>query len=473
MSNKYVHEFIPVSAGQLFTPMSFKIMAMHKTLQLLPGKLIIMFGITVLMLLSLTAYATPQIQTWQTANGAKVLFIPATEIPMLDVRITFDAGGARDNGLSGLAMLTNGLLAEGAAGKSSQQIAEDFESVGAQLENSTSRDLSLVGVRTLTESRFLTPAIQTLKQVLTQPDFPEDAFQRELNRMKVAVKAREQSPAAIAGEAFNKAIYGDHPYASPVSGSKESLQKLTLDDIRAFYKQYYVASNATVSIVGNVERWQAEEIVKTILSDLPVGKKAAALPEVKQLTEAKKIVIDFPSAQTHIFVGQPGTKRGDKDYFTLYVANHPFGGSGFSSRLVEVIREEHGLAYSVYSYFSPLRELGPFAMGMQTKTEQTQQALELLDEQLRKYIKEGPEEKELADSISNITGGFPLNIDSNGKLLEYISMIGFYNLPIDYLDHFIDNVRAVDVAMINEALKRRLHPDRMVTVVVGKQKSSE
>ncbi|MBE9567739.1 MAG: insulinase family protein [Proteobacteria bacterium] len=426
------------------------------------------------MLVSVAVYATPQIQTWQTENGARVLFVPATEIPMLDVRITFDAGGARDNGLSGLAMLTNGLLAEGAAGKTSQQIAEDFESVGAQLENSTSRDLSLVGVRSLTESRFLTPAIETLKQVLTQPDFPKDAFLRELSRMKVAVKAREQSPAAIASEAFNKAIYGDHPYASPVSGSKESLQKLTLDDIRAFYRQYYVAKNATVSIVGNVERWQAEEIVKALLSALPAGEKAAPLPEVKQLDKAKKVVIDFPSAQTHIFVGQPGTRRGDKDYFTLYVANHPFGGSGFSSRLVEVIREEHGLAYSVYSYFSPLRELGPFAMGMQTKTEQTLQALTLLNEQLRKYINEGPAEDELADSISNITGGFPLNIDSNGKLLEYISMIGFYDLPIDYLDHFIDNVRAVDVEAINEALKRRLHPDRMVMVVVGRQqKSSE
>lgn len=436
-------------------------------------KIKIISGVMSLMLISVAVNATPKIQTWQTENGAKVLFVPATEIPMLDVRIVFDAGSSRDTGLSGLAVLTNGLLAEGAAGKTSQQIAEAFESVGAQIENSSSRDISLVGVRSLTESRFLTPAIETLKQVLTQPDFPQDAFQRELNRMKVAVKARQQSPAALAGEAFNKAIFGQHPYASPVSGSKQSLQKITLEDVRAFYKQYYVAKNATVAIVGNVERWQAEEIVKALLSALPAGNRAAPLPEVKPLTQAKKIIIDYPSAQTHIFVGQPGTKRGDKDYFTLYVANHPFGGSGFSSRLVEVIREEHGLAYSVYSYFSPLRELGPFAMGMQTKTDQTQQALTLLDEQLRKYVSEGPEEDELADSISNITGGFPLNIDSNGKLLEYIAMIGFYELPIDYLDHFIDNVRAVDVAKINEALKRRLHPDTMVTVIVGKQQQDK
>ncbi len=426
-------------------------------------------GLMVLLSCSATVTATPQIQTWQTENGAKVLFVPAKEIPMLDVRIVFDAGSARDDGLSGLAVLTNGLLSEGAAGKTSQQIAEAFEAVGAEIEYDAARDMAVIGVRSLTESRYLDIAIESLTQVLTQPDFPQDAYQRELNRMKVSVKAREQSPSSLASVAFNRAVFGDHPYASPSSGTRESLDKMTLEQVRAFYKQYYVASNATVAIVGNVDRQQAEAIVNDVVSALPAGNRPSPLAAVKPLTEAKKIVIDYPSAQTHIFVGQPGVKRGDEDYFSLYVANHPFGGSGFTSRLVEVIREDNALAYSVYSYFSPLREFGPFAMGMQTKTEQTEQALTLLDQQLRKYVADGPEKDELAASVSNITGGFPLNIDSNSKLLEYIAMIGFYDLPIDYLDRFIDNINAVDVKMINDALKRRVHPDRMVTVVVGKQ----
>jgi zinc protease len=426
-------------------------------------------GLVILLCSSFSVLATPDIQTWQTENGAKVLFVPANEIPMLDVRIVFDAGSARDAGVGGLAVLTNGLLSEGAAGMTAQQIAEAFESVGAEIEYDAARDMAVVGVRSLTESRYLSVAIETLGQVLTQPDFPQGAYQRELNSMKVAVKARQQSPSAIASEAFNKAVFGDHPYATPESGTGESLEKITLEKVRAFYKRYYVASNATVAIVGNVERWQAEEIVKALVSGLPVGEKPAALPEVKMLTEASKIVIDYPSEQTHIFVGQPGIKRGDADYFSLYVANHVFGGSGFTSRLVDVIREDKGLAYSVYSYFSPLREPGAFAMGMQTKSEQTGQALELLDQQLRKFVEEGPENDELVASISNITGGFPLKIDSNRKLLGYIAMIGFYDLPIDYLDNFNANVRAVDVKLINDALRRRIHPDKMVTVVVGKQ----
>ncbi len=422
-----------------------------------------------LLLCSFTVLAAPQIQTWQTENGAKVLFVPAKEIPMLDVRIVFDAGSARDGGLSGLAVLTNGLLSEGAAGKNAQQIAEGFESVGAQISYDALRDMALVGVRTLTEPRYLSVAIDALKEVLTQPDFPEDAFQRELNRLKIAVKARQQSPAALAGVAFNAAVFGDHPYATPSSGTKQSLEKMTLQDVQAFYKQYYVASNATVAIVGNVDRKEAEAIVNQLLSALPTGAKPPALPPVKPLTEAKKIVIDYPSAQTHIFVGQPGTKRGDADYFALYVANHPFGGSGFTSRLVEVIRKDKGLAYSVYSYFSPMRQLGAFTMGMQTKTEQTQLALDLLHQELTKYVEQGPSDAELAASISNITGGFALKFDSNSKLLGYLGMIGFYDLPIDYLDHFLDNVRAVDIKMINDALQRRVFPDKMVTVVVGQQ----
>lgn len=416
-----------------------------------------------------TASATPRIQHWQTANGARVLFVSATEIPMLDVRIVFDAGSARDDGRSGLAVLTNGLLAEGAAGKSAKQVAEAFESVGAQVNYEAARDMALLGVRSLTEPRYLGAALESLRQVLVEPDFPRDAFDRELKRMKIAVKARQQSPSALASEAFNKAVFGDHPYASPASGTADSLEKLTLEDVVAFYKRYYVAKNATVVLVGNVDRPQAEQIVNSLVSSLPVGSKPSPIPEVKPLTEAKKVVIDFPSSQTHIYMGQPGIKRGDKDYFSLYVANHPFGGNGFSSRLVEVIREDRGLAYSVYSAFSPLREKGTFAMGMQTKTEQTQEALQLLDAELKKYVEEGPAEEELADSKSNITGSFPLNIDSNSKLLGYIAMIGFYDLPLDYLDRFIDNINSVTSDQIKDAMSRRLHPDRMVTVIVGKQ----
>jgi zinc protease len=412
-------------------------------------------------------HASPEIQSWTTQQGAKVLFVENNMLPMVDVRIVFDAAGSRDGALPGLAMLTNGLLAEGAAGKDAQQLAESFESVGAQFGNDSLRDMAYVGVRTLTDEQYMNTAINTLADVLVRPDFPRDAFERELARMKVALEARKQSPSDIAEEAFFKAVYAEHPYAMPVGGTDESLENITLQDIEAFYQQYYVASNAITVIVGAVDRKTAARMVDTIFDGLPAGSKPEPLPPVPDLAQAETVKIDFPSKQSHIYVGQPGMKRNDEDFFKLYVANHPFGGSGFSSRLVETIREERGLAYSVSSYFSPMRERGPFMMSLQTRADQTDEALQLLRSELDKYVASGPDKDELEDSISNITGSFPLSLDSNSKILGFLAMIAFYDLPEDFLETYIDNIQKVDRSDIREALRNRIDIDHTVTVIVG------
>jgi len=425
-----------------------------------------------LFLFSQNIWAVPEIQHWETENGARVYFLPAKDIPMVDVRIVFDAGSAHDN-KSGVALLTNGLLSEGAAGETAQKLAEKFEAVGAQFSNSSLKDMAILSVRSLREDRYLQPALKNLQNILVKPDFPKSAFDRELSRMKISLKSRKQSPSSIASEAFFKALYGSHPYALPSGGTKESLQALELKDIKTHYKKYYVAKNAVVSVVGQLTRQQAEAIVNDLMADLPSGDRAEKLPEVKPLVESKTIRIDFPSRQSHVLVGQLGTKRGDEDYFTLYLANHPFGGSGFASRLVDEVREKRGLAYSVYSYFSPMRGYGPFQLGLQTKNDQAEQALDIMNKELRRYVKEGPTADELDASVKNITGGFPLKVDSNSKLVEYLSMIGFYGLPLDHLNTFNDKIKAIDQAAIKDALKRRVHPDKLLTVIVGSQKSGK
>jgi zinc protease len=413
------------------------------------------------------AGASPDIQTWQSERGAKVLFVENRILPMVDLRIVFDAAGSRDGELPGLAKLTNGLLAEGAAGRDAQAIAESFESVGAQFGNDSLRDMAYVGVRTLSDERYLQTAVDTLADVLTRPDFPQQAFDRELARMKVALEARKQSPSDIAEEAFFEAVYRGHPYASPPGGTGNSLDSLGMADIRTFYERYYVANNAIVVIVGDLDRTAAEAIVETLFENMPAGNKPEPLAPVPELEQAVTLSIDFPSKQSHIIVGQPGMQRNDEDFFKLYVANHPFGGSGFASRLVQVVREDRGLAYSVSSYFLPMRKRGPFAMSLQTRADQAGEALSLLQAELDKYVASGPGVDELEASINNITGSFPLSLDSNSKLLGYLAMIGFYDLPLDYLDTYISKVRAVERDDIRSVLNDRLDPERMVTVIVG------
>jgi len=192
------------------------------------------------------------------------------------------------------------------------------------------------------------------------------------------------------------------------------------------------------------------------------------LPEVPPLSAAIDERVEFPSSQAHLLLAQPGIKRGDKDYFTLYVGNHVFGGSGLVSILSEQIREKRGLSYSVYSYFMPMRQPGLFQLGLQTKNVQAEEALRVLRETLAKFVEEGPSAEQLEAAKQNITGGFPLRIASNSKIVEYLAVIGFYDLPLDYLDTFTAKIEAVSAEQIRDAFQRRIDPQRMVTVQVGR-----
>ncbi|MHB1099953.1 MAG: M16 family metallopeptidase, partial [Burkholderiales bacterium] len=200
---------------------------------------------------------------------------------------------------------------------------------------------------------------------------------------------------------------------------------------------------------------------------LPSGKPIPSLPEVKLPASAETKMIPYPSSQSHILIGYPGVTRDDPDYFPLLVGNYVLGGGGFESRLLNEVREKRGLAYSVYSYFYPLERKGPFEVGLQTRKDQTREALAIVRKTLGDYIAKGPTPKEIIAAKENLVGGFPLRIDSNRKIVDYLAMIGFYHLPLTYLDDFTKNVDEVTAVQIRDAFSRRINPANMVTVVVG------
>ncbi len=407
------------------------------------------------------------IQTWQTNNATRVYYVHAPQLPMVDVRVVFDAGSARDGDKPGLASLTNLLLDNGAGKWNTNQISERFDNVGAQFGASVGRDMAQISLRSLTDKELFTPALQTMQAILQKPHFKKSEFTRERKRVLVGLRNQQESPSTIAELAFFKALYQQHPYATPRSGTEESVKRISRQDLLDFYQQYYVANNAIVVIVGAVERKQAEQIANQLTAALPKGKSASALPAVATIEKARRVQKQHPSSQTHIWVGQEGNYRGDPDYFALYVGNHILGGSGFGSRVVTEIREQRGLAYSSYTYFAPLRRKGPFLMGLQTRNDQAEQALQVLNQTLATFIKEGPTEAELVDAKKYITGCFPLRIDSNKDIMEYVAVIGFYQLPLDYLQAFNRQVEKVTREQIKDAFQRRIHPQSMVTVLVG------
>ncbi len=420
-----------------------------------------------LLFASQYAVATPEIQHWQNSHGATVYFIAAPELPMVDIRITFDAGSARDGDLPGLALMTNGLLAEGAADLDADAIAERFEDIGANFGNDVGRDSAELSLRSLSDPRWLDPALENFITVLSQPTFPEDALARERQRALIALRGQKQSPQSLIGNAFFENLYNGHGYAAPTLGYEESMSSLSQTDIQDFYQRHYVASNATIALVGNLTRKDAEKLANRLTAKLKAKNELSPIAPINYSAKSKRVHIEHPSAQTHIMVGMPSHARGEEDHFALFVGNHILGGGGFGSRITKEIRQDRGLAYSSYSYFAPMRAQGPFVMGLQTSNAQTAEALEVLNDTVSSFIEDGPTDEELAAAKRDIVNGFPLRIASNSSLIDYVSLIGFYKLSLNYLNEFTEQVNKVSTQQIREAFSKRVKLDQLLTVTVG------
>ncbi len=421
---------------------------------------------------SLAQAAPPLVQSWTSSQGAQVMYVQADDLPMLDIRVVFLAGSARDGTQPGLAQFTNALLAEGAGDWDAQTLAGRIEAEGIQLSNGADRDMAWVAVRTLTTQPALAVATDSLAQVLGRPRFAPDAITQIRQQLLVGLRYTAQSPAKVASEQLYQALYGDHPYAHPVSGTPEGLTKISRSDIQAFHRQYYVAANAVVALVGDIDRATAATLADRVLAELNTGQSAPVLPPPEPVS-AQQVRLDFPASQSHLSLGRLGVSRHDPDYFPLYVGNHILGGSSLNSLLGEAVRHQRGLSYSVYSYFRPMQVPGPFAMVAQTQNAQAEAALQVMQDVLQQFMVQGPTPAQLQDAKQYITGSFPLSVASNRKIVEYIAMMGVYDLPLDWLATLPDKVMAVSVDQIRTAFRRRIQAQQQVTVVVGGQHASE
>ncbi|MEK6707773.1 MAG: pitrilysin family protein [Pseudomonadota bacterium] len=431
-----------------------------------------MQAIRLLFILLLAAYsqlalATLPIQLWQTSAGTWVYFVESRDLPILDISVDFDAGSSSDTPeTSGRAGLTLQLLNLGAGGLSEDQIAKALADVGAELGGRFDQDRAGVLLRTLSSERERKQALDILGRVIQHPEFPEDVLERERARVITGLKEADTKPDHIASRTLRKMLYGGHPYGLRGSGEIASLELLQRKDLVDLYQSRYLAAGAVVSIMGDVSRAEAAAIAEALTKDLPQGKPDIVLPPVMApVAETRRIA--HPASQSHILLAYPGLRRDDPDFFPLVVGNYILGGGGFVSRLMQEIRQKRGLAYSVYSGFSPLRHEGPFEIGLQTKKEQSEEALRLTQRVLADFVAGGPTKKELIAAKQNIIGGFPLRLDSNKKIIDHLAMIGFYNLPLTYLDDYVKAIDKVTVAQVKEAFQRRIKPEGMVTVVVG------
>lgn len=431
------------------------------------SRVLIVFLALSSLLFSSLALAKLDIQTWHTSKGAKVLYVYAPELPMVDIEVKFDAGSARDGTQWGVASLTSSLIGTATKDLTEDEISEKFSEIGAQFATSSSRDSASLSLRTLTRSKIMIPALNTFTEVVANSRFKQTVLDRELARLKIALKQAKSKPSHLASVAMWKNLYGNHPYAHNPSGTLETVAKIGVEDLEKFYKTYYVGSNATISIVGNVDLAQAKKMAEQVTKKLVKGTVPTPLPDPKPLVEESIETIAFDSSQTHYSLSQIGIQRQHPDHVALFVGNHILGGAGFSSLLMTEVRSNRGLVYSVYSYFAPMKVAGPFIIGLSTQNSNAFKADKVVKETLKSFMEDFSDEK-LQEIKNNLVGGFPLRMDSNAKILGYISMMGFYDLPLNYLEEFPKKIEKLTKQDILTAWNKLINQDKMLTVMVGK-----
>ena len=419
-------------------------------------------AVTLLLVVG-SAFAAP-VQSWITPQGTRVYFIETHALPMIDVQISFLAGAAFDPAdKPGLAAMTAAMLDQGAGSRDEKAVAETLADIGAQLSSGAGMDSATVSLRTLSDPERRVTAVGLMVDALSQPHFDAAVFKRDQARSIAALKESLTKPQVLSQRAYMAAIYPDHPYGRLTTPA--SLSAISRSDLETFWKRHYSAARASIALVGDLTRSEAEALVQQMTTNLPVDQAAVTkgLPAPAQ-TQARTVRVDHPASQAHLLLGMPSVARDDPEQIALQVGNYTLGGGGFVSLLTKAVREDRGYAYSVYSYFDPKLVAGPFTIGLETKRSQADDALKVVDQVLKDFVSKGPTPAQLKAAQDNIAGGFALRIDSNSKLAANLNVMAFYGLPTDWLEQYPVRVRALTAEQVRDAFRKHVMPDGLVTV---------
>lgn len=416
-----------------------------------------------------TSHVLLKIEHWSTRNGIPVYFVAKNEIPIIDIGVLFHAGSAQDNNSPGIAQFTAQMLDQGSQNLNADQIANRFEAVGAHYDAGINQDMTVLNLRSLSAPQYFNPAFSTFSTLLKDATFPQTAINRVKKQILISLQQEAQIPSAIVAKTFYQNLYGLHAYASPILGNKTSIEQISKEQLLNFYHLNYVAKNAIIAIVGNATKAKAMSIAEQLSGMLAKGKKSIPLntplsPHLKNHV----IKVPYPSKQTTIFLGQIGIAVKDPDYFPMLVGNQILGGGILTSKLFNEVRNKRGLCYGINSGFKPLQVAGPFVIALQTRQDQAAKALSLTQQTLKNFLAKGPTPQELQGAKQALIGSFPSSISSNEGILAAMEKIGFYQLPLDYLDTYQQKINSVNLEQIRHAFQR-IKSEKMIVVMLGKQ----
>ncbi|MGZ3605017.1 MAG: M16 family metallopeptidase [Thermodesulfobacteriota bacterium] len=433
--------------------------------------LILIFFMLAMGLQELNLYAMPSVQRMTLSNELVLLASGEHSLPFVTIQLLVDSGSRRDpSGEEGLAYLTAKGLLHGTSKRTINQINEELDFLGASLSSSSGRDYATLTLKIL--KKDLEKGFDLFMEVLTQPIFPDEEIKREIEKTLAAIQSEEDQPEEVAEKAFLRALFLNSPYGHPVEGTKESVPTLKREGIIRFYRSYYHPNNAILTIVGDITE---QEIKVKLVPQLEKWSKGE-IPKVPFVTtfekEQKTVKTNRPITQANIILGNAGISRDNPDFYTLTVMNYILGGGGFASRLMEVIRNKRGLAYSVASFFDPGKYPGSFQIILQTKNSSAREAISLALQQMERIQKELVLEKELESAKKYLIGSFPMRFDTQAKLANFLSQVEYYGLGLDYPEKYPSLIRSITREEILRIAKKYLDPQQYVLVIVANLKEA-
>ena len=417
-------------------------------------------------LIALPAWAI-DIQKVTSPGGIEAWLVEDHSIPFVALEFDFKGGTSLDQpGKRGAINLMTATLEEGAGKMNSTAFARAVEDLGANISFDSSQDAVTIDVSALTENRDATADL--LAQALTQPRFDQDAIDRVKGQVQAIIRSNANDPQDIAGAEIARLAFGDHPYGSDANGTAQSVAGLTRQDLVAAKNRVLARDRVSVGVSGDITAEELGPLLDKILGGLP-KKGTAPLPEQAELAVGGDVtVIDWDSPQTVVTFYGPGLPIDDPDYFAAYVANHILGGGGFSSRLMEEIREKRGLTYGIYTGLSTGLYGQRWVGSMQGSNASIGEALGLIREEWDKMATGGVTTQELQDAKTYLTGEYPLRFDGNGKIAGILAGMQLVGFPIDYVNTRNDKVEAVTAEDVQRVAERLLHSDQLRFVLVGR-----
>ncbi len=403
-------------------------------------------------------------------NGLTLIVSERNQLPTIHLQVLIRAGSAMDPPLlPGLANLVAELLPQGTDQRDATQISRQIESVGGALSASAESDYATIRLSIL--KKDLPLGLSILSDILLNPRFEQKEIDRKISELKARLKRMEEDPRQVAQKVFAQKLFGPHPYAHPPEGSLSTLSSITREDIVAFYQDYYRPNNVSILIVGQTSLEESGRMIQEVLKGwkpTPIHRPPPVQPPA--LTGPVIEKIDRPISQASIVWGHLGIARSNPDFYALQVMNYILGGGGFVSRLVDIIRDNLGLTYGISSHFDARENTGSFQIAMETKSQNTNQALSEISKEIHLFLEKGISPAELSEAKAYLTGSFPLRMDTNAKLVRLLTAVEFYGLGLDFPERYPRLINQVTADEVQRVARAYLKPENFLLVVVGNQK---